>query len=66
MFSNSLRVAAILLLAGAAAALAQVSVIPILVAPTTGPSGKVLVVAGGANHLLLVNNTNHVCRAGGC
>jgi hypothetical protein len=64
MFSNSLRVALVLLLCGAAA-LAQVNVIPILVAPPV-VKGKVLVVAGGANHLLLVNNSNKVCRAGGC
>jgi hypothetical protein len=65
MFSNSLRVAVILLLLGAATALAQVNVIPILIAPAAGPSGALLL-EDNSSILLLENNTDQLCLEGGC
>lgn len=48
----------------ASGALAQVSVIPILVS-TAGVSGKVLLV-DNASHVLLVDNASRLCESGGC
>jgi hypothetical protein len=64
MFSNSLRVAVILLLAGAAAALAQVSVIPILVSQVGIPGA--LLLEDNASILLLEDNASSLCLEGGC
>jgi hypothetical protein len=64
--SNSLRIALILLVCGAAAALAQVSVVPILVAPVLGPINGALLLEDNASVLLLENGTDQFCLEGGC
>jgi hypothetical protein len=66
MFSNSLRIALILLLAGAAAALAQVSVIPILIEPISTPIVGALLLEDNASILLLEDNASSLCLEGGC
>jgi hypothetical protein len=65
MFSNSLRVALILLLASTAAALA-VNVIPIMVAPIIGPISGALLLEDNASIVLLEDNASDLCLEGGC
>jgi hypothetical protein len=64
MFSSSLQVALVLLFASAAVALAQVSVVPILVSQA-GIAGALLL-EDNASILLLEDNTSSLCLEGGC
>jgi hypothetical protein len=66
MFSNSLRVALILLVCGAFGALAQVNVVPILIAPVVVPISGALLLEDNASILLLENGTDNFCLEGGC
>jgi hypothetical protein len=66
MFSNSLRAIAVLLIIGTAVALAQVSVIPILITPVSTPIVGALLLEDNASILLLENGTDQFCLEGGC
>lgn len=64
MFSNRIALLAAVLASSASVAMAQVSVIPILVA-AVAQNGKVLMV-DNASHVLLIDNASRLCEAGGC
>jgi hypothetical protein len=65
MFSNNFRIALVLLLWGASAALAQ-NVIPIMIAGVVAPISGALLLEDNASILLLENGTDQLCLEGGC
>jgi hypothetical protein len=64
--SNRFRLLLILLLWASSAALAQVNVIPILIAPPVVPIVGALLLEDGSSILLLENGTDNFCLEGGC